>query len=198
MAVKRKKRSAKRLPKTAKKGKTKQVKAAPKKKNKNPQTQVIGRSAKGTFLPGFSGNPAGPGKIENTYTNTLRALMGAESIEVKMTLNGVKKDINLKSKSDMHTLIASRQIESAASGDPRAAKEIVNRLEGKAVAKVTGTIQVNHVILDTAAQIVSQVLLETIKDKALLRLISERIQEKMGAVSTQELNEIAVRGSSDA
>ena len=159
-------------------------------KSSVPATQVIGRGPKGTFLPGFSGNPKGPGKLVNTYTNRLRELMEAKEIKIDMTLAGQKKIINLKSKSDIHTLVASRQIMAAINGDSRAAKEIIDRIQGKSIATVQGSIQVNHVILDAAATMLSEVLLEEISDPELIQRISDKLSEKMGKFNTDQLNEV--------
>lgn len=148
------------------------------------------------WQPGKSGNPLGRPKKDDTYIETLREIMKSNKLSIEMTLNGKKQSINFQSKQPIHTVIASRQALAALNGDHNAQKEINDRLYGKAAQTIRGSIQVNHVVLDSAAQMIASVLLEKIKDPVLLKEISDSIRDKMASITDEDLDEIAKQGDS--
>jgi hypothetical protein len=84
------------------------------------------------FKPGVSGNPAGRPKKENTYSDTLRSLLGGTDIEVSWTSGGKTKTFKVTSDKNFYYGIAAAQILEALKGDTKSAREIVDRIEGRA------------------------------------------------------------------
>ncbi len=89
------------------------------------------------------GNPGGPGrkKGKKSYSDAVRQLLSGKRIKVEWTIldnkgREVIKRIELKSSQDMNYGIAAAQIMAALKGDTTAARELIDRAEGKAKQSV--------------------------------------------------------------
>ena len=92
------------------------------------------------FKKGISGNPNGRPPNVKMYSETLRALLEANKIELKINVNGDDKIISIKG--DGKTLqesIAIVQIMEALGGNHQAISSIIDRIDGKALQKVEQT-----------------------------------------------------------
>lgn len=80
------------------------------------------------------GNKLSPGrpKKENTYSDTLRKLLSGKKIKVVWEVDGKEESLDIKSNKNMYYGIAACQISEALKGNVKAAKEIVDRVQGKA------------------------------------------------------------------
>ena len=88
------------------------------------------------FKKGKSGNPKGrPAKVKY-FSDTARELMAAKDIDVTWTVGGKVKTLKLTSSQDMHYGIAAALILEALKGNVVAARELVDRIEGKPLQKI--------------------------------------------------------------
>ena len=116
------------------------------KKQPDKQAKSKGKSARFTstqFKPGQSGNPKGRRPNEKTFSDTARELMQATSIDVSWTINGKTKTLQLKSTKNMHYGMAAALIMESLKGNVNAIREIVNRIEGKAVQTINADLSVD-------------------------------------------------------
>jgi len=115
---------------------------------KNPDKQGKSRTKRtppqsGMFKPGQSGNPKGRPPLEHTFSDTARELMQATSIDVSWTINGKTKSLQLKSTKNMHYGMAAALIMESLKGNVNAIREIVNRVEGKAIQTISADLSVD-------------------------------------------------------
>ena len=100
---------------------------------------------KSRFKPGESGNPKGRPKKENTFSDTARDLLAATSIDISWTITDAKgthkKNLKLESTKTMHHGIAAALIVESLKGNVQAVREIINRVEGKAVQPISGELK---------------------------------------------------------
>lgn len=84
------------------------------------------------FQPGQSGNPKGRAKKEHCFADIARAMLASKEINITLTTpDGQKKNIGLKAdKSFRHAMITGL-IREAMKGNVQAAKELMDRTDGK-------------------------------------------------------------------
>ncbi len=85
------------------------------------------------FKKGDIPNPKGRPKKSETYSDTLRDLLQGQDINVEWTVNGKKKQLKVTSTENLYYGVASAQIMEALKGNVQAQREIVDRIQGKAV-----------------------------------------------------------------
>lgn len=90
-----------------------------------------------SWKPGQSGNPAGGPTKEKAYSHTVSAMLDSEQVDLVMTQNGKKRVIQLKGPkgTTLRQILASAQLEAAMNGDVQAARELVDRCDGKVTDK---------------------------------------------------------------
>jgi hypothetical protein len=89
------------------------------------------------WKPGESGNPRGRPRKENTYSDTVRALLEATEIDVTFTTaDGKTQHRRVTSSKNLYYGIAAAQIMEAMKGDTTAARELIDRVQGKPLASV--------------------------------------------------------------
>lgn len=99
-----------------------------------PNKNKGGNKGHDNLIPAKKGevrNPNGRPKKSETYSDTLRELLQGQDIEVTWTVNGKKKNLTVTSDKNLYYGVASAQIMSALKGDTKAAKEIIDRIQGK-------------------------------------------------------------------
>ena len=82
--------------------------------------------------PGRSGNLKGRPKKSMCYSDTARELMAAQEIDVSWTVDGKAKTLKVTSNRNMYYGIVAAQIMEALKGNVQAAKELIDRTEGRA------------------------------------------------------------------
>ena len=88
------------------------------------------------FQPGVSGNPKGRPKKSETYSDTLRAILEAKSINIKYTYTDKNGDTQIEhvavtSDNNMYYGVAAALIREALAGSVAAQREIADRVQGK-------------------------------------------------------------------
>ena len=98
---------------------------------------------KSRFKPGQSGNPKGRPKKEHTFSDTAREMLAATSIDVTWTINGKVKTLHLQSTKNMHYGMAAALIMESLKGNVNAVRELVNRVEGRAIQTINADLSAN-------------------------------------------------------
>jgi hypothetical protein len=85
--------------------------------------------------PGEVRNPKGRPKGSRSFRSAMKKVLEADQVEVKFTIDGKEVVKKIKVDNDKYNLydaIAAVQIQQAVSGDHRAVKDIIDRMEGSA------------------------------------------------------------------
>ena len=109
---------------------------------KTQKKRIVGK-------PFEKGNTFGKGrhKKENTYSDIVRELLNAQELSLTITTPKEKKQIKMTADNTLYHAIAIGQINRAMSGDTQAAREIIDRADGKVKEKLDlNTEQVIRVI----------------------------------------------------
>jgi len=89
--------------------------------------------------PGEVRNPKGRQKGSRSFRAAMKKVLEADSVEVRLNIDGkdvIKKiDVN-NQKYNLYDAIAAVQVQQAVSGDHRAVKDIIDRMEGSASQSV--------------------------------------------------------------
>lgn len=83
------------------------------------------------FQPGKSGNPAGRPKNAKYFGETARELMAAKEIKVTWRIGDKSRTLKISSDKNMHYGIAAALIVEALQGNTVAARELIDRIDGK-------------------------------------------------------------------
>lgn len=97
----------------------------------NQQENNVGGCTGKGWKPGQSGNPNGRPKKENTFSDIARELMSANEIEIEYTIKDKTTHLSFKSSKPIYYGVATALIKEALSGKVNAAKELLDRIEGK-------------------------------------------------------------------
>ena len=91
------------------------------------------------------GGPGGPGrpKKEHTFSDTAREMLAATAIDVTWTINGKVKTLHLQSTKNMHYGMAAALIMESLKGNVNAVRELVNRVEGRAIQTINADLSAN-------------------------------------------------------
>jgi hypothetical protein len=93
------------------------------------------RDKRGLFLPGYTANPNGRPKKENTFSDIARALLSSKSIDITYTFpkDGeiVTSKMQITSDNTFNHALAVALIKEGMGGNVQAIKELVDRTEGK-------------------------------------------------------------------
>lgn len=87
------------------------------------------------FKKGWEGGPGRP-KGSKSYSTVLKKLLEAKEIDITWKKNSITKQLKIKADENFYYGVAAAQIVEALGGDTRAAKEIADRVEGKAVMPI--------------------------------------------------------------
>jgi len=80
---------------------------------------------------GQSGNPAGRPKLEKCFQAAARKLLSTKDFKISWTVNGHTKELNISSDHNMYYGIAATMIIESLKGNHQAAKELIDRVEGR-------------------------------------------------------------------
>lgn len=102
----------------------------------------------GQFKKGHAGGPGRPPKSE-TYSDTLRSILEAKSINIKYTYTDKNGDTQIEhvavtSDNNMYYGVAAALIREALAGSVQAQKEIADRVQGKAPQTLNVTEKVEN------------------------------------------------------
>lgn len=99
----------------------------------------MNQDEKGRFLPGNCANPGGRPKLEKTYQEAARALLNSKQIKITFTVEKdgetTTKNINVTADHNMYYAVAATMIIESLKGNHQAAKELIDRVEGRAPFK---------------------------------------------------------------
>ena len=88
------------------------------------------------FKKGNNANPKGKPKGSKSFKNALRKVLEADTVEIRLLVNGeATKTASIKiegKESNFYDAIAAVQVQQAMKGNLRAAKDIIDRMEGSA------------------------------------------------------------------
>ena len=123
---------------------------------KQRRNNAGGITGKG-FKSGQSGNPKGRPTINMSYSDTVRELLSSQEIKVHFTVNGKEKVAQVTSDRNLYYGVASAQIMEALKGNHKAAKELIDRAEGKAQQKIDVTSEGERINRDPVTVIFEEV-----------------------------------------
>lgn len=84
------------------------------------------------------GNPGGPGrpKLENTFSDIARQIMAGNEIRINFRMGENEKEIKMTADNSFHYALASALLVEGMKGNVRAAKELLDRVEGTPIQKI--------------------------------------------------------------
>lgn len=98
----------------------------------------VPRGEGGKWLPGFCPNPHGRPKRYKSYAETVRAMLEADYIDVSLDIEGEEtKVFRTKTNIDNYHVLGAAMVMEAFKGNVPAAKELIERIEGKAMQAIS-------------------------------------------------------------
>jgi len=117
-----------------------------------------------SWKPGQSGNPAGRPKNTRYFSDVAKELLTGKKIDVTWTITDEKgnkktKRLNLESSEKTNYGIAAALIVEAVKGNVQAAKELIDRVEGrpKQAVEMSGGLGLGDMSLDEIKELLAEV-----------------------------------------
>lgn len=96
------------------------------------------------FTAGTSGNPNGRPKKGEAYSEVVRELLNSDEINIDFIINGEKKNVTMTSTKSLYYVVCTAMIYQAIKGNVQAAKELIDRADGKVKDKVELSGRLRH------------------------------------------------------